>query len=124
MEKARLIQAFEWICPECGTQNFISAIQQEIDPDRKQEILDSINSMLNPEDDDDIEEGRELEYISIPDTVECLFCKRTLETVFEDEEDLDDLDDLDEDYKDDDDEDFDYNDDDDEEEEEDSIPWK
>jgi len=114
MEKARLIQAFEWICPECGTQNFISAIQQEIDPDRKQEILDSINSMLShDDDDDDASDDRELEYISVPDTVECLFCKKTLETIFEDEEDLDDFDDLDEEYDDEDDEDDD----------EDKIPW-
>jgi len=121
MEKARLIQAFEWICPECGTQNFVSAIQQEIDPDRRQEILDSINSMLNPDEEDDSEEGRELEYISIPDTVECLFCKETLETVFEDEEDMDDLDDLDEEYKDRDDDD---DDDDEDFEDDDGIPWK
>jgi len=83
-EKARLIQAFEWNCPSCGSINFVSAIKQDMGPEDTAELLQSMG-LDNTLEEDDVEAS--FEYVRIPEEVECHVCGDQFEAVIDGAED-------------------------------------
>ncbi len=43
-QKVDLMQAFSWICPECGKRNFEKAIAMEMDSEKEKEIKEGISA--------------------------------------------------------------------------------
>lgn len=81
MEPVELRPAFQWTCPECGTDQFEAAIVVELSREEESELHHELG----------IEPG-EGNWASMPDTVECRQCEREYPTLhFGDEETDEDL---------------------------------
>ena len=63
METIELLPAFEWICEECGKNNYVSAIKSE-DPDLIKRFREHF----------DISEDKEAELLMQPTKVTCEHC--------------------------------------------------
>lgn len=68
-EKVEMRCAYEWTCPECGTDNFERAIVAELSEEDRSELLDEAGI-------DDIATG---DFVTRPDEVTCRRCRQEFE---------------------------------------------
>lgn len=71
MKKAELKVAYVYDCDECGTENFVRSVVYEFDDETAGEMKVDYG----------IEDWEEGEWCSIPDEVQCKFCKTKYKTI-------------------------------------------
>lgn len=72
IERAELFAAYEWICPNCGKNQFESAITAEFDEETTREMIEQHGG-----DPDDWKTGK---WVTRPDSVTCRNCNAEFET--------------------------------------------
>ena len=70
MESVELMQAFSWICPNCGKRNFTRAIGWEGSPEDEIRIKGELGVPFE-------EEG---DLVSVPNKVSCVKCEMKYNT--------------------------------------------
>lgn len=81
LPKIDLMQAFAWICDNCGKKNFEAAIGMDVDPEKERNIKENISEcslwidMLGG-------------FYMAPEMVRCDKCKTEYEVNQDDEEDM------------------------------------
>lgn len=68
-EKVEMRCAYEWTCPECGTDNFERAIVAELSVEDRAELLEDLGYEICTGD-----------FVTRPDAVTCPVCGITFET--------------------------------------------
>lgn len=74
MKKINFWSAIEWICDECGRNNFTSMVAPEMSENDEQEAREMFN----------IEDWEDGEFLTAPDLVTCNFCEEKFELNIED----------------------------------------
>lgn len=81
MEPVELRPAFQWTCPECGTDQFEAAVVVEMSREEQSEMQMDYGETF-----------RNGDWVMAPETVECRNCEREYPTMhFNDEETDEDL---------------------------------
>lgn len=78
MKKVELFQAFEWICEECGKNNYASAVTAELTDEEKLQYAKEYGhvDMFCQK----LPEGMNIDLVTYPTQVKCLHCGEEYES--------------------------------------------
>lgn len=76
--KARLTQAFAWVCDSCGRNNFAGAVA--VEGAAREDLDAALREQLGLADFEPIPDGHSGEFVIAPTTVRCAHCGEQFET--------------------------------------------